>query len=181
MRRDDPPYWAVYWRYWPSSSAETSTPILWFDLCGPSTDKICEAFKHPSSSSWTKQTNKKNQAAQHEGWGGMTLGDLDDAPLHSLDWNFGSNKQKVVLKCVWSHPFKYCLHPGPPSTHAGIRILLCNMCLTKTNTWTETGQHSKLDNYKITQTAGPPLCSRLKYLDNYYINSYFVHFVLFCE
>lgn len=59
MRRDDPPDWAVYWRYWPSSSAETSTPILWFDLCVPRTDEICEAFKHPSSPSWTKQTNLK--------------------------------------------------------------------------------------------------------------------------
>lgn len=33
----------------------------------------------------------------------MTLGDLDDAPLHSLDWNFGSNKQKVVFVCVFDH------------------------------------------------------------------------------
>lgn len=51
----------------------------------------------------------------------MTLGEVDDSQWHSLDWNL------VHFKCVRSDMLKYCLHPGLPSTHAGIHTLLCNM------------------------------------------------------
>ena len=104
----------------PAAVQEPVLSFYWFDHRLPRTDEIYERFEPTSYlSSWTKQTNKINVAAQHGGRRAVAVGEVDDAPLHDVAHSRigpGQKWAEMRLKCVWIRFVKYCSHPGPPST-----------------------------------------------------------------